>query len=114
MLGLARLARLGLDDDGTFRSAAHRGADFLIESRRGKDRLPPDAWLMQALDVLYDDHPKPSYVEHALAIGRSMLADQYGEGCTAGLSRRLRPRADPLHQDDGAASRGWCPRTGWP
>lgn len=80
MLGLARLAQLGLDEGGTFRSAAHRGADFLIELRRGKDRLPPDAWLMQALDVLYDDDPKPSYVEHALAISRSMLADQYGDG----------------------------------
>ena len=80
MLGLARLARLGLDDNGTYRVTAHRGADFLIESRRGKDRLPPDAWLMQALDVLYDDDPRPAYVEHALAIGRSMLADQYGDG----------------------------------
>ena len=79
MLGLARLAGLGLDDDGAFRAAAHRGADFLIDSRRGKNRLPPDAWLMQALDVLYDDTPVPTYVEHALAIGRSMLADQYGE-----------------------------------
>ncbi|MCC7367536.1 MAG: hypothetical protein IT306_03885 [Chloroflexi bacterium] len=79
MLGLARLARLGLDPDGAFRDAAHRGAAYLIASRQGRDRLPPDAWLMQALDLLYDDRPQPSYVEHALAIGRSMLADQFGE-----------------------------------
>ena len=80
MLGLARIGKLGLDEDGSFRAAAHRGARYLIESRRGKDRLPPDAWLIQALDVLYDDRPDPSYVEHALAISHLMLADQYGEG----------------------------------
>ncbi|MGE3270454.1 MAG: hypothetical protein AB7P40_17000, partial [Chloroflexota bacterium] len=34
MLALARLARLGLDD-GTFMPAAHRGAVYLIQSRRG-------------------------------------------------------------------------------
>ena len=78
MLGLARLDALGLDPDGAFMAAAHRGADFLIASRAGRDRLPPDAWLMQALDALYEDRPDPRYAEHALAIARSMLADQRG------------------------------------
>jgi hypothetical protein len=76
MLGLARVARLGLDDG--FMAAAHRGADYLIASRQGRTRLPPDAWLIQALDVLHADDPKQAYVEHAIAISQSMLADQYG------------------------------------
>jgi hypothetical protein len=76
MLGLARVAALGIDDG--FLAAAHRGADFLIASRQGRTKLPPDAWLIQALEVLHASDPKPSYVEHAMAISRSMLADQYG------------------------------------
>jgi hypothetical protein len=77
MLGLARVAALGIDEG--FLAAAHKGADFLIASRQGKTKLPPDAWLIQALDVLYQNDPKPSYVEHAMAISASMLADQYGQ-----------------------------------
>jgi hypothetical protein len=76
MLGLARVAALGIDDG--FLAAAHRGADYLIGSRQGRTRLPPDAWLNQALDVLHTTDPKPSYVEHAMAIAQSMLSDQYG------------------------------------
>jgi hypothetical protein len=75
MLGLARVAALGIDEG--FLAAAHRGADYLIASRAGKTKLPPDAWLMQALDVLYRTDPKPAYVEHSMAIAKSMLADQY-------------------------------------
>jgi hypothetical protein len=76
MLGLARVAALGIDEG--FLAAAHRGADYLIASRQGRTKLPPDAWLIQALDVLHRTDPKPSYVEHAMAISKSMLADQYG------------------------------------
>ena len=76
MLGLARIAALGIDEG--FLEAAHRGADYLIASRQGRTKLPPDAWLIQALDVLHRTDPKPSYVEHAMAISTSMLADQYG------------------------------------
>jgi hypothetical protein len=76
MLGLARVAALGIDEG--FLTAAHRGADYLIASRQGRTKLPPDAWLIQALDVLHANDPKPSYVEHAMAISKSMLADQYG------------------------------------
>lgn len=89
MLGLARVARLGLDDG--FLGAAHRGADFLIASRQGRDRMPPDAWLMQALDVLYADAAKPAYVEHTLAIARSMLADQYPDGAPPVFVGGFRP-----------------------
>ncbi len=89
MLGLARVARLGISDG--FMASAHRGADFLIASRQGKDRMPPDAWLMQALDVLYQDAAKPSYVEHALAIARSMLSDQHLEGAPPVFVGGFRP-----------------------
>ena len=76
MLGLARVAALGRIDEG-FLAAAHRGADYLIASRAGRTKLPPDAWLMQALDVLHRTEPKQAYVEHSMAIAKSMLADQY-------------------------------------
>lgn len=76
MLGLARIAAVGIDDG--FLAAAHRGADYLIASRQGRTKLPPDAWLIQALDILHATDPKPSYVEHAMAISKSMLANQYG------------------------------------
>jgi hypothetical protein len=78
MLGLARAANLGIGLEEGFRTAAHRGADHLIASRQGRTRLPPDAWLIQALGVLYEDDPKASYVEHAIAISRAMLSAQYG------------------------------------
>ncbi|MFN8637074.1 MAG: hypothetical protein U0893_24770 [Chloroflexota bacterium] len=75
MLALARLAHQGIDEG--FMGAAHRGSDFLIAQRKGK-RPPPDAWLIQALEVLYADAPKPSYVEHAVAISEAMLGEQFG------------------------------------
>ena len=75
MLGLARVAALGINEG--FLEAAHRGADYLIASRHGRTKLPPDAWLMQALDVLHRTDPKQAYVEHAMAIAKSMFADQY-------------------------------------
>jgi hypothetical protein len=78
MLGLARAANLGIGIDEGFRAAAHLGADYLIGSRQGRTRLPPDAWLIQALEVLYLHDPKASYVEHAIAITRAMLSAQYG------------------------------------
>jgi hypothetical protein len=75
MLGLARVAAQGIDDG--FMAAAHRGAEYLIAARKGRSKLPPDAWLIQALDVLHTNDPKPSYVEHSMAISRSMLTDQF-------------------------------------
>jgi len=91
MLGLVRVARLGIGAGEGFVASAHRGADYLIASRRGKDRLPPDAWLMQALDLLHQEAAKPSYVEHALAIARSMLADQHEEGAPPVFVGGFRP-----------------------
>jgi hypothetical protein len=76
MLGLARSAALGIDEG--FLEAAHRGADYLIASRQGRAKMPPDAWLIQALEVLYRTDPKQPYVDHAMDISRSMLMDQYG------------------------------------
>ncbi len=89
MLGLARVVGLGLDDG--FMAAAHRGADFLIASRQGREKMPPDAWLIQALEVLYEDDPKPSYVEHAIAIARSMMTDQFGPDAPVAFAGGFRP-----------------------
>jgi hypothetical protein len=57
--------------------AAIRAADFLIESQREMPELPPDAWLMQALEALHKLKPDPKYVQHAIAIAEAMLRDQY-------------------------------------
>lgn len=75
MLGLVRL--YGLTHDARLLRAARRGADFLIASQRAMHALPPDAWLMQALEALYNVGREKRYADHALALASSMLAAQY-------------------------------------
>src|SRR5262245_65377596 len=48
MLGLMRLYRL--NGDKRLLEASRRGARFLIDSQRKLEKLPADAWLMQALE----------------------------------------------------------------
>jgi len=57
---------------------------YQLPARRGRTRLPPDAWLIQALELLYEDDPKPAYVEHNILISPAMLSAQY------------RPKSPPL------------------
>jgi hypothetical protein len=76
MFGLLEFYRL-TRQDGRFLEAARRGADFLIEAQRAMPELPPDAWLMQALEVLHNLKPDPRYVAHAIALAEAILRDQY-------------------------------------
>jgi hypothetical protein len=57
--------------------SAIRGAEFLIESQREMSDLPPDAWLMQALEALHQLKPAPKYQAHVLDLATAMLRDLY-------------------------------------
>src|SRR5256714_7910773 len=59
--------------------AARRGADYLIARQRRMSRLPPDAWLMQALEALYSMTREPPLAAHAINLGEAMIGEQYTE-----------------------------------
>src|SRR6185369_9901364 len=42
-------------------------------------RLPPDAWLPQALEDLYEVAPVRRYLDHAIRLAEVMIEDQYDE-----------------------------------
>lgn len=89
ILGMVRLSR-HLPDERILESA-HRGARYLIEARRGIGHLPPDAWLIQALEDLYALTPEPDYAEHGIAIAMSMIAVQFGPEWPAGFAGGTAP-----------------------
>lgn len=78
ILGLAGL--FNLNGDRSLLQAARRGADFLIESQRRMPALPPDAWLMQALEALYLIGRERNYADHAIALAEALIAEQYDDG----------------------------------
>jgi hypothetical protein len=78
ILGLVRLFKL--NGDRRLLAAARGGANFLIESQRKMMVLPPDAWLMQALEALYDVGHERKYADHTIALADGMIAEQYAEG----------------------------------
>ncbi|HLG17364.1 MAG TPA: hypothetical protein VJH03_23160 [Blastocatellia bacterium] len=75
IFGLVRLYEL--TRERRLIESARRGASFLIASQRKAGALPPDAWLIQALEALYKVDPAASYARHAIAIAHAMMADQY-------------------------------------
>jgi len=77
LLGLIRLFKL--NDDRKLLEAANRGIEFLIESQQKMSRLPPDAWLMQAIDEVYSKSPRKNFGLHAIALAESVMAGQYDE-----------------------------------
>lgn len=77
MLGLIRLFKLTGSDK--LLDSARRGADYLVKTQREMDLLPPDAWLMQALEALYEIGREPRYASHLLALADAMIAVQYTE-----------------------------------
>lgn len=76
ILGLVEFYRVG-SKDPMLVSVAHLGAEYLIKSQREMPELPPDAWLMQALEALHKHRAEPKYIEHAIAVAESMIAQQY-------------------------------------
>jgi hypothetical protein len=75
MLGLIHLFEL--NHDKKLLEAARRAADSLIESQRGMNSLPADAWLMQALEALYTIGHEKEYAVHTMALAEAMIFDQY-------------------------------------
>jgi len=77
LLGLIRF--YDLNRDRRLLKAAQHGASYLIESQLRMSRLPPDAWLPQALEDLYKIAPDRRYLDHAIRLAEVMIEDQYNE-----------------------------------
>jgi hypothetical protein len=89
ILGLARL--YDVTRDKRLLVAARRGADFLIASQRAMHTLPADAWLMQALEALYNVGREKHYADHALALAAAMVAEQYTDADADGYAGGFGP-----------------------
>ena len=89
MLGLIRL--YSLNPDARLLEAARRGADYLIERQQKMNSLPADAWFMQALEALYNIGREKRYVEHAIALAETMIADQYADDAPEGFAGGFGP-----------------------
>ena len=80
LLGLVRLYEI--DPDPRWQECAVRAADFLVHERwkvLGLElQIPPDAWLIQALEVLYRQVPDPAYAGYAFEIGEVLTRYQMG------------------------------------
>jgi hypothetical protein len=89
MLGLIRLYRL--NKDRRLLEAARRGADYLIGVQRKQGELPPDAWLVQALESLFEMTKEPRYSEHAIDLAVSMAASLYPQDGPEGYEGAVAP-----------------------
>lgn len=89
ILGLVRLFKL--NGEKRLLDSARRGADFLIESQRTMAVLPPDAWLMQALEALYNIGHERKYAGHTIALAEAMIAEQYTDSDPPGYSGGFGP-----------------------
>jgi hypothetical protein len=96
MLGLIRLYRL--NRDSKLLDAARRGADYLVAAQRRQRDLPADAWLVQALESIYETTKEARYAEHAIDLAASMAASLYPEDGPEGYAGAVAPgipRATP-------------------
>jgi AMMECR1 domain-containing protein len=96
ILGLVSL--FDLNGDKRLLDAARHGADYLIYTQRKMSALPPDAWMMQALERLHRIGREPKYARHAIALAEAMIAEQYTASDLAGYAGGFRPglpRATP-------------------
>src|SRR5262249_50987378 len=96
MLGLIRLYKL--NRDSKLLDAARRGADYLVAVQRRQSNLPPDAWLIQALESIYEVTKETRYAEHAIDLAASMAASLYPEDGPEGYAGAVSPgipRATP-------------------
>jgi hypothetical protein len=89
ILGLNRLFKS--NGDSRLLDAARRGADFLIKSQRSLEVLPPDAWLMQALEALYNVGREGKYAAHTIALAVAMIAEQYTDNDPPGYAGGFGP-----------------------
>ena len=89
ILGLASL--YNITNDRRLLDAARAAADYLIVSQDKLRELPPDAWLMQALEVLNKIRHDQKYINHAIAIAETMITYQYTESDPPGYAGGVRP-----------------------
>jgi hypothetical protein len=88
LLGLVRLYEI--DPNSRWLETAVRGSDFLVHERWNSLGLelqtPPDAWLIQALEVLHRSVPDPAYAEYAFSIAEVLTNTQLvGDGAPVDL-----------------------------
>ncbi|MCZ7585709.1 MAG: hypothetical protein M5R36_21580 [Deltaproteobacteria bacterium] len=80
MLGLIRYYHLHPERKDILDAVA-RAADYLIGERWNmlgiRFNVPPDAWLMLALEELHKAKPEPGYADYAFDIGLGMGSDQW-------------------------------------
>jgi hypothetical protein len=96
ILGLVQLYKH--NGDKRLLDAARRGAAYLIESQSRMKYLPPDAWLIQAIEALHSIEREPRYAVHSMALAEAMINDQYEESDREGYAGGFRPglpRATP-------------------
>jgi hypothetical protein len=89
MLGLVTL--YNITHDQRLLDVARAGADYLIFSQDRMRELPPDAWLMQALEVLNKIGHDQRYINHAIAIAETMITYLYTESDPPGYAGAVRP-----------------------
>jgi hypothetical protein len=89
MLGLIRLYRL--NRDSRLLDAVKRGADNLVTAQRRQRDLPPDAWLVQALESIYEITKDARYAEHAIDLAASMTASLYPADGPEGYAGAVAP-----------------------
>jgi len=71
MLGLVESYKL--THDALLLQSVRKGADYLVASQRAARELPPDAWLVQALEALYAIGHEKRYAEHAVDLSERMI-----------------------------------------
>lgn len=85
LLGLVRLYEL--TGDPHWLDVAEKGADYLVNKRWValglRIYIPPDAWLIQALEELDRFRPDDRRAEYAFAIGRSIARNKLMDPATA-------------------------------
>jgi hypothetical protein len=89
ILGLVSLFKL--TGDQQLLESARKGADNVIDSQRRAAELPPDAWLMQALDALYQLGREQRYLDHSIALAEAMMVVQYPDDAPPGYAGGFGP-----------------------
>jgi hypothetical protein len=89
ILGLASLYRI--TNDRRLLEAARAAADYLVVSQDKLRELPPDAWLLEALEVLNKIGRNEGYINHAIAIAETMVSNQYTKDDPPGYAGAFRP-----------------------
>ncbi|RLB45771.1 MAG: hypothetical protein DRI90_28065, partial [Deltaproteobacteria bacterium] len=78
LLALVRLFEI--DPDPRWQQTASRAASYLVHRRWValgiRITVPPDAWLLQALEELHRQLPEPAYADYAFAIAEVMTRSQ--------------------------------------